>query len=281
MDVAEIKAIDAEVPPSRKTFHYFKDRFALMLLSYAVGKGRAIRWLKQSPFGGLLHKPLVKRVCAGLGGGRLTPHALASAWPDETEAYGLSISGWGSSDKWEPWLQTSRPGYNLVLHLNLTGSYRRECREAFDVTTRDLYADHPWTKGSFTLAWARLDIDRASGEALIEEVQSDWAEAMRHSAYALCARLWDEAMLAAAIRFLRDDVGVHRIFYHTFDGGLRFKRFHTQCCWLPPRSVYTTLPKRFCFGLTDTPPRFLAQSPNRRVRKAVRRNRRPWQLLCL
>jgi hypothetical protein len=281
MDAAEIKAIDAEVPPWRRTFHYFKDRFALMLLSYAVGPGKAIHWLKQSPFGGLLNKPLVKRVCAGLGGGRLTPHALASAWSDEAYAFGLSISGWGSHDKWESWLQTSRPGYNLVLHLNLTGDDCRQCREAFDVAENDMYSGHPWTKRSFTLAWARLDIDRDAGEALIEEVQSDWAECLRQSGWPVYSKLWDEAMLTAAIRFLKDDLGVHRIYYHTFESGLRFKRFDTQCCWLPPRSVYTTLPKRFCFALTDTPPRFLARSRNRRVRKAVRRNRQPWQLLCL
>ncbi|MHC4966908.1 MAG: hypothetical protein ACYTGE_18645, partial [Planctomycetota bacterium] len=278
MKIKDIKAINAEVPPFRRTFHYFKDRFALMLLSYVVGKGKAIRLLKQTPFAGLLRKPLVKRVCAGLGGGRLTPHALASAWPDEAEAFGLSISAWGTYGKWEPWLQTSRPGFNLVLHLNLTGPRCRECREAFNASGVDEWCDHPWTKESFTLAWARLDIDRKSGEALIEEVQSDWGDDMQDSPLAPYARLWDEAMLTAAVRFLRDDVGVHRIYYHTFEGGLRYKRFDPDG-YCPPRSLYTALPRRFCFELTDQPPRFLRHCDNRRVRKSVRRNRLPWQLL--
>ena len=281
MDVAEINAIDAGVPQFRRTFHYFKDRFALMLLSYVVGKGRAIRLLKQTRFAGLLQKPVVKRVCAGLGGGRLTPHALASVWPDDAEAFALSIGAWGEDGPWEPWLQTSRPGHNLVLHLDLTGSDCARCREAFDVQVKDWDVDslHPWTKGAFTLAWARLDIDTSTGEALIEEVQSDMASSLRCVGWPLYGRLWDEAMLTAAIRFLRDDVGVHRIYYHTFEGGLRFKRFDTMWRCAPPRSLYTDLPRRFCFGLTDQPPKFLRHCRNRRVRKSVRRNRLPWHLL--
>jgi hypothetical protein len=281
MQTEEIDAIKADLPPFRRTFDYFKDQFALMLLSYVVGGGKTIRALKGTPFAGLLQKPLVKRVCAGLGGGRLTPHALASARSDEAETFELSIGAWGKAGAWESWRQTSQPGFNLVLHLNLTGDRCRACREAYNSKEEEEWIDHPWTAGSFTLAWARLDIDRPTGEALIEEVQSDWAQDMQAPVLVPYARLWDEAMLAAAIRFLRDDVRLRRIFYHTYEGGLRFKRFYKDSYWLPPRSVYTTLPKRFCFQLTDRAPRFLEHSDCRRVRKLVRRNRLPWQLLCV
>ena len=276
MQAEEIEAIKAGVPPFRRTLHYFKDRFALMLLSYAVGRGKAIRRLKQTPFAGLLRKPIVRRVCAGLGGGRLTTHALASVWPDGAATFGLSIGAWGTDGRWEPWLQTSRPGFNLVLHLNLTGPRCGECRRAFDVS--DQWNSHPWTAGSFTLAWARMDIDRRTGEALIEEIQTDWKDDMEHATLAPYARLWDEAMLTAAIRLLRDDLGVRRIYYHTFGGGVRLKRFGKDT-WLPPRSLYTTLPRRFCFELTDQAPRFLQHSDNRRVRKTLRRHPVDWYLL--
>jgi hypothetical protein len=278
MQAEEIEAINAGVPPCRRTFQYFKDRFALMLLSYVVGRGKAIRLLKQTPFAGLLRKPIVRQVCAGQGGGRLTPHALASVWPGDAEAFGLSIGRWGTDGPWHPWYQTSRPGFNLVLHLNLTGARCRECRRVYQI--RDEYWSHPWAAGSFTLAWARMDIDRQAGEALIEEVQSEWGDDMQDSPLAAYARLWDEAMLASSIRFLRDDLGVRRIYYHTFDGGLRLKRFDHEG-YAPPRSLYTALPRRFCFGLTDQAPRFLRHGASRRVRKTLRRHRLPWHLLCV
>jgi hypothetical protein len=278
MQAKEIEAIKADVPSHRKMFHYFKDRFALMLLSYVVGRGKAIRLVKRTPFAGLLRKPVVKRVCSALGGGRLTTHALASVWPDEARAFGLSIGAWGSDGEWGPWLQTSRPGFSLVLHLNLTGSRARACRKTFGVS--DMYPSHPWEAGSFTLAWARLDIDRQTGEALIEEVQSEWWDEMSFAPLDVYARLWDEAMLAASIRFLRDDLGVHRIYYHTFEGGLRLKRFDRYGLQ-PPRSLYTDLPRRFCFEQTDQPPRFLRYGPCRRVRKTLRRHRVGWHLLAV
>ena len=48
-------------------------------------------------------------------------------------------------------------------------------------------------------------------------------------------RIWDEAMLSAAIWLLRQEIGVRRIFYHTFDSGNILKGLHKDRCH-PPRS---------------------------------------------
>jgi len=123
------------------------------------------------------------------------------------------------------------------------------------------------------------------GEALIEEIQTDWIR------YALFARrralnasesiriygtwmhrdrviryvdsilrrheqTWDEAMLAATICFLREELGIGTIYYHTHESGARLKRIRNR---LPPRSIYSRLPKRFCFAETDRRPAFLPE----------------------
>ena len=78
--------------------------------------------------------------------------------------------------------------------------------------------------------------------------------------------VWDEAMLTATLRFLREDLGIRRIFYHTFDGGNRIKALRSG---MPPRSLYTRLPRRFCFRKTAEVPSFLMAQ--RRVRKEVQK----------
>ncbi|MEM7503978.1 MAG: hypothetical protein AAF417_18190 [Pseudomonadota bacterium] len=134
-----------------------------------------------------------------------------------------------------------------------------------------------------TLAWARLDIDLERGEALIEEIQTDWIrKALFARRRALRARnmfrvfgvpmqkhrviryvdstlrrheeTWDEAMLSATIWFLRRELGIKTIYYHTYESGARIKNISFR---LPPRSIYSKLPKRFCFRATDQRPGFL------------------------
>lgn len=164
-----------------------------------------------------------------------------------------------------------------------------------------------------TLAWARIDIDLTEGEALIEEVQNDWIrrvagrrkilEKYRDADSKKLARmlrtwvggnttlenferycdsvigphmeLWDEAVLAASIRFLVEEIGIRRIFYHTFDGGNIWKGITGR---FPPRSLYTGLPRRFGFREVDVSPRFLdreplGRQPRRRVRSRLERKR--------
>ena len=151
-----------------------------------------------------------------------------------------------------------------------------------------------------TVAWARLDFDLETGEALIEELQSDLLRDLK--SYADKAYLaekegsatfdiyraefdtkrviriweddfsaerahWQEAVLSAAIRFLVSEIGMRKIYYHTEDTGSYLKRITGT---RPPRSLYTALPKRFCFDETDEVPQLLAGERNwgRRERAA-------------
>jgi len=69
--------------------------------------------------------------------------------------------------------------------------------------------------------------------------------------------IWQEAMLAAAIGFVREEIGLGTIDFHTWETGVASKRMQD---WPPPRSTYSRLPRRFCFVECDEPPRFLARS---------------------
>jgi hypothetical protein len=80
-------------------------------------------------------------------------------------------------------------------------------------------------------------------------------------------RVWEEAMLSSAIWFLRDEIGINNIFYHTFDFGCRLKRISGS---KPPRSLYTKLPERFCFQKTNQGPTFLMQKNNRTMTNLIK-----------
>lgn len=132
----------------------------------------------------------------------------------------------------------------------------------------------------YTLAWARLDVDLDKDEALIEEIQTDWirrvhwaqarlagtrrpeyeqaahglggdpatlAERLHRYASTMLApheALWAEAMLSAALFFLREELGIRQVHMHTPESGVAFKRITGRA---PPQSLYTDLPARFCF----------------------------------
>jgi hypothetical protein len=152
------------------------------------------------------------------------------------------------------------------------------------------YTNHPVLKKGErsyfrqTLAWARIDLDFYCGEALIEEVQSDWVRRARKDylhakrkvschakTHCRCVYmdwykavvqyyeavlqpyndLWAEAMMAAAVNFIVDELGLRRIYYHTHETGKVVKRCN------PPRSLYTELPRKFCFQKTGEVPVFL------------------------
>lgn len=174
---------------------------------------------------------------------------------------------------------------------------------------------HPVARGGpATLAWARMDMDLDADEALVEEIQTDWIrEAIwtqkvmaacekdprpggRYTPYCVrcldCTsrdlarylqvtlkphmRVWDEAMLAATIWFLREEIGIRRIFYHTFEGGCQLKRITGMA---PPRSVYTKPPRRFRFERTHQSPGFLIRSGSRKVKKLIRHRDASFYLL--
>jgi hypothetical protein len=200
---------------------------------------------------------------------------------------------WGSS-----YYQTSRPGQNLVVQLNFPASHDRAYRRLVGPGCHHPFAMycHPArVEAPFTLAWARLDVDFDAREVLIEEVQCDWvreARCTREQAerwlaegepaclpFERCSNgtaltmlayfervlakyvgLWAEGVLAAAIAFAYERLGLRRIYFHTFDGGNLMKRMLNE----PPRSLYTDLPGRFCFVETRQAP--VAFRTDRRVK---------------
>lgn len=100
-----------EIMPKGKTgFHYFKDRYALMLLADVVNDGVKMADLRHSPWAKLLQKPLVKQICAANGNGVLKQSDFDYLWPDATKQFLLTLSRWGGQKP--SWQQTSRKGYN-------------------------------------------------------------------------------------------------------------------------------------------------------------------------
>jgi len=278
--------------PRRAVFPYFKDRYALQLLAYAAAEGQSLSDLRRGRFGPLLRKPEVRRLVGATRGVGVSWTLLDTHFPRHTQQYRITFGSWGS-DEGSAWNQTTRPGHNLVVQLNFPAAhdraYRKYIRPPDDY---DPFANefHPIDKtGHHTLAWARIDLDFDTGEALIEEVQTDWirdAESARDAALAQILepasdapdwlwgsrchaievfryvehvlshhrKLWHEAVLAASLWVLREQLGLRRIYMHTHDTGRQLKGIGGR---LPPRSLYEHLPRAFCFERAVGLPKFL------------------------
>ncbi|MEJ2200682.1 MAG: hypothetical protein P8X63_06680 [Desulfuromonadaceae bacterium] len=307
----EVEEVIACLAGERTLFRYFKDRYCLDLLSLAWaprwqrGEGVAIRELKSGPFAGLLQKPIVKNALSLAGDGFLAREHLDLQWPLLPETYVLTLARWGEgAGSWE---QTSRPGSNLVLQLNFSRRHDREYDRAIKPDRKGpfTFGSHPVHGGDRnTLGWVRIDCSFQTDEALIEEVQTDWLRkaiwvgqrvvALRKEPERLRRflermhiggagedvesyletlenhrKLWNEAALDAAITFIRQDLGLKRIYFHSYETGKVLKRIRGGG---PPTSVYSQLPQKFCFALTEEAPEFLQQ--NKATRRRLKR------LLC-
>lgn len=284
------------LPSGRTLFRYSKDDYAFLLLRMLGGREPCIHKLRQTPARKLLEKPAVKPFLAACAGGTLAADALPeSRSSPEERCYRLSLDQWGGTRKHWQYDQVSRKGASLVLQMNLNRNQTEKLRATYTSDGSDPFENygHPARSGDFpTLAWARLDFDLDTGEALIEELQTDLLRdfqriaddayhAKRKGAKSFemwggkfdAARLiqcwetdfsaerahWQEAMLSAALRFLVFEIGIRRIYYHTESTGAFLKNIRGK---KPPRSLYTELPKRFCFDETDAVPELLARERN-------------------
>jgi hypothetical protein len=134
---------------------------------------------RSSLFNSLLQKPVVKQALALCGTWVLEPEYLRSFGLELASRFLLGIARWGNQVH-ERWNQTSRPGMNLVLQLNFNRSQMRALKRlAGSDGSAFNPLDHPVCRpGNHrhreTLAWARVDFDFETNEALIEEIQSDW-----------------------------------------------------------------------------------------------------------
>lgn len=293
MKTTELREVIACLPKGRTLYRYAKDDYAFRLLGRAAQSCATLEELRASPYGKLLEKPVVKD-CMARGSSAQWFGPGFGAYREGQQTYRLSLDEWGGDGQQWSWRQTTRPGKSLVLQLNLTGRHHELMVGMLGDKEYDPFhfSCHPARKGrNATLAWARLDFDLETREALIEEIQTDrlrdvralmrerpckecgrihwhgyrldarqvkrfWEEEMKHH-----EAIWSEAILMASLEFLFGEIGVEKVFYHTFELGCRLKGITET---RPPKSLYTSLPKKFCFRETGEIPAFLRGSRFRR-----------------
>ncbi len=272
----------------RTLFTYGKDWYAVSLLKMAM-RHSTLTQLKNTRLGNLLEKPRLRAWLGSLGKKLPTPADLDLLWPEETETYRLTAGLFNGR------IQTSRKGkdaWNIVLQINLNENDARIIERKFPERSDDPfeYSWHPVHEGRHrTLAWARIDLDWSCGEALIEEIQNDrlrevgdyvarirrqglktvrlnyqdvdasfildyWDKRLR-----LSRQWWDEAILSAAVGFIVNELGIRCIYYHSPISGAKLKGDGAAKA---PTSLYTDLPKRFCFDKTDDMPAFVKRKRN-------------------
>jgi len=271
--------------------------------------GMEVGIIKKTAFGKLLNAPAVKSITATLGDGLLTREMLINNLSPGQLCFVLSLDEWGDERRWHSYYhQTSRPGYNLVVQLNFSDQHDKQYRKLI-TTADDHpfeYDVHPISKDkNRTLAWARIDMAEDMSYVLIEEIQSDWIwlaenritlaetimetddgevvvgqteikrrniEKEKHEQYLRTVlkpytSIWEEAMLSSVIWLLKEKLGVNTFYYHTHEGGTLLKGIDFGK--KPPTSIYTKLPRKFCFRLTNEPPAFIAN----RVKELEAKNR--------
>jgi uncharacterized membrane protein YidH (DUF202 family) len=286
-----VDEIIACLPRERTHFTYFPQRYAPLLLARVLREDTDIARVRRSRFGALLNKPVMKAVLAGCGDGRLSPERCEYHWEHEqSRHFLLGLTGYGGRACWR-YGQRTRRGASLVLQLNLNAGDMREVERLALEPDEFNYYGHPTSRRHHrryrtTLAWARMDLDFATNEVLIEEVQSDFVRLLREYIDGLptkrtpaplvallraLAAIWQEAMLSATLEFVWQELGIDTVYYHEWTTGTALKGIRYE---KPPRSVYDALPRRFCMALTDEVPAFVrADRASRRRLRAVTRPR--------
>lgn len=303
MDYMQAKELLECLPEDRTLYSYCRDQYAVDLLRIAGRRQPSIPELKKSRYAQLLAKPAIASLLRECGNGRLDQHVLDGYWNEPAHTYLLTAGLWDARSG--TWGQTSRRGANLVLRLNFNRQHDAVFDQTIHPTLP--YAFNGWghpvlARGERpyfreTLAWARLDVDLPSNEVLVEEVQSDWVRhvgwlkrraahcptgdyVIRSRDYCTTAqqvrsyiahvepliRDWSQAMLAAVVNFVDRELGVAKIWYHTWESGVLLKGIDRN--WAPPTSLYSQLPKKFCFEETAALPAFLS---GRSMRKKLNR----------
>ena len=281
------------LPKGRTLFYYGRDQFASKLLSYLIASGQDLSALKRGRYKPLFDKPVLREFFAGKGGLVADQNELAHLCVPNITPWRLTVDRWGDMDVDWKWNQTSRKGYNLVLQLNFSNQHNAAFNRDVGACVNDLfhYRSHPVSKTSRTMAWARLDVDIETGEVMIEEIQTDYIRIFNRFANApkigsyhmkrLCdkhrkayakqgslqstlktyrdkyltdTKFWDEIMLAATIDFCVRELACKSLFMHQFESGACLKHIDGR---KPPRSLYTKLPRKFCFEATEQSPSFL------------------------
>ncbi len=304
MDIRDANEIIACLPSERTVYRYCNDEYAARLLAPKLGStGVPVREIRASRWGRLLDRKPVATVLKHCGAATLCNHDLLGMPRENDRAYVLTLGLWGRHGGDRGYYQTSRSGVNLVLQVNFDRAHDNTYERLLQPVTESSlkYSLHPVCKrGRTTMAWVRLDIDLASGQALIEEVQNDWLRRAKRRrdiavrainndrSHQLIMRMgtaakiktycdlvlrrhandWAEVALSAAIEFVTREIGVSQIWYHDSDTGARVKRIKWS---KPPRSIYTSLPRSFCFEKTSQAPDFLVSAAQKNLGRRMRR----------
>ncbi|MEM7296928.1 MAG: hypothetical protein AAF391_01530 [Bacteroidota bacterium] len=315
MTPLEIEFIEKTIGSDQKYFYYYRDKYALQLLKYHVKDGIKVNELKSSRYQGLLHKEVVREALKSCGKNVLHQDMLLDQPVMDGKEFNYTLSKWGEyiPHRNDCWYQTSRPGLSLVLQLNFDFWHNNKYHELikYDHVDPFVFSCHPVSKNrQFTMSWTRLDIDLDRGEILIEEIQNDWLREVNTLAKDLkeitkdkkkrrkrhwffdyyrpskfCdyadfleqyQKIWDEATLSLAIHFAKQELGLNDIYYHDFDSGNVLKDLEYG---KPPRSLYTQLPKRFCFEKTDRAPEMILK--DKYMKRVLRNERLKWWKLTI
>jgi hypothetical protein len=294
MDPRAFRDVVACLPRGRTLFHYERDRFAVQLLDYLMSGGWSAADIRASTFRRLLDRPPVRDALASAGRADFRREDVVFAPLPNPVPWRLSVAKWAALRDHRN-RQVSRPGLNIVLQVNFAAQHNAEYRRHVSPANAPLFrlAGHPASLTEHTMAWTRIDADLDTGEALIEEIQSDW---FKRASYALSSqrwfyrreidradretgirsfedfsagiehycthilpryqRDWQETTLAAALWFIVSELGIRDIYLHQIETGNRLKRINPR--WSsPPQSVYTDLPRRFCFSAVSSGPSFI------------------------
>jgi hypothetical protein len=304
------------LPKERTVFRYFKGRYALMLLKNVIGKGEKVNQLRKTPYANLLEKPEVRQVLAQVGQGLVTREHLDSVWSTNTLHFILTVDIWGGSSYRYNQTSRRGYNLVLQLNFSNQhdGAYRRMVKPKYHQMLN--HDTHPVLRTGArpyfreTLAWSRIDVDFPANSALIEEVQCDWLRRAKfllsharrrkmtnqetvlwresrgkvNDVIAYCEeillpyqQIWDEALLTATIEFIKTELSIHQIFYHTHTTGHVVKNIKGD---KPPVSLYDKLPRKFCFIRQDQAPAFLYQDKS--FRRAYKQIQKPtWYYLAV
>ena len=291
MDMKTLEDVKACLDDERRLFHYYDDQYAVYLLSKLIADDQfySIAKIRKSSFAKLLDKPCVKLILQACGSGVINLQDLNQIYGDSYDSLVVTLDKWGDERDYG-WVQTSRPGANLVLQFNFTNEHDTRLKQLKIDGETFKYRSHPIHRFKSSLAWSRLDIDLDSGVALIEEIQTDWLrKTARHHKIAKRAvnlgmeqyraggewyvsqsmieytsnilrrfsKRWSEMVMLYTLRFIREELGIKIIYYNDFETGSRLKRLKST---RPPKSLYTELPRKFCFQKTEIAPQFIVDN---------------------
>lgn len=318
MNIEEINFLSSIYKNKVVPFWYYRDKYAVQLLTYAIEEKVKISALKASNKQFLLQKAPLKEITARLSGNQLSKSDLTNYLPKAWQHFNLTFHRWGGYEKYHKhsWYQTTRPGFSFVIQLNFEAEhdalYHKLIAPIPNQTPLFKTNGHPVSrkKMRLTLAWARLDLDLATGEVLIEEIQTDWIREvdslvnrfkdsykkrekekirdcwLRHYAdtslhnlktyqnyIAVYKKTWAEAIMSATFDFCVTELGIRNIYFHTYESGKTLKDCN------PPKSLYAKLPKKFGFVKTKEAPKFI--QADKKIRKKIRKHGFWWWQLLL